>query len=331
MPKYLLLGAGFSRNWGGWLAAEAFEYLLGCPEIMPIPRLRELLWRHSQGGGFEDALAELQRDYRQHEAANLNHMRDLERAISRMFEDMNRGYFENPQFEFQQNIAFLVGKFLTRFDAIFTLNQDLLLEHAYAGGNVALLSNQRWNGAQLPGMRPRPDVVNPAANGWARTIWVSGPREEFIVQPRNQPIFKLHGSSNWNSDHGGPMLVIGGNKVQDIGFWPILQWNFEQFQASLTQPNSLLMVIGYGFRDAHINDTIAGAVMNQRLRMFVIAPEGAGLARNADRANANAIRGRVDMQVAFQQGLIGASRRPLREIFGGDGIEFAKVMRFFDA
>jgi hypothetical protein len=27
---YMLTGAGFSRNWGGWLADEAFEYLLGC-------------------------------------------------------------------------------------------------------------------------------------------------------------------------------------------------------------------------------------------------------------------------------------------------------------
>ncbi len=29
----LLLGAGFSRNWGGWPASEAFEYLLGCPQV----------------------------------------------------------------------------------------------------------------------------------------------------------------------------------------------------------------------------------------------------------------------------------------------------------
>ena len=28
MPNLLLIGAGFSRNWGGWLATEAFEHLL---------------------------------------------------------------------------------------------------------------------------------------------------------------------------------------------------------------------------------------------------------------------------------------------------------------
>jgi len=55
----LLTGTGFSRNWGGWLANEAFEYLLGCPEV--DDHLRHFLWKHKrQGGGFEDALAELQ-------------------------------------------------------------------------------------------------------------------------------------------------------------------------------------------------------------------------------------------------------------------------------
>jgi hypothetical protein len=34
MAHYLLTGAGFSYNWGGWLASEAFEYLLGAPERM---------------------------------------------------------------------------------------------------------------------------------------------------------------------------------------------------------------------------------------------------------------------------------------------------------
>jgi hypothetical protein len=45
MPHYLLTGAGFSANWGGWVASEAFENLLGTPEIMADPNLRDLLWR----------------------------------------------------------------------------------------------------------------------------------------------------------------------------------------------------------------------------------------------------------------------------------------------
>jgi hypothetical protein len=64
MSHLLLLGAGFSRNWGGWLAQEAFEYLLGCNEVISDGNLRELLWKHQEsGGGFEAALEELQRAY----------------------------------------------------------------------------------------------------------------------------------------------------------------------------------------------------------------------------------------------------------------------------
>jgi hypothetical protein len=43
MSHILLTGAGFSRNWGGWLATEAFEYLLGAVEV--DDQLRHLLWQ----------------------------------------------------------------------------------------------------------------------------------------------------------------------------------------------------------------------------------------------------------------------------------------------
>ncbi|MCP1845798.1 hypothetical protein ACVIHI_008738 [Bradyrhizobium sp. USDA 4524] len=52
MPLILLTGAGFSRNWGGWLANEVFEYLLGQDGLHL--RTRELLWDHKERGtGFE--------------------------------------------------------------------------------------------------------------------------------------------------------------------------------------------------------------------------------------------------------------------------------------
>lgn len=35
MTTTLLLGAGCTRNWGGWLAPEVLEHLLGRPEIDP--------------------------------------------------------------------------------------------------------------------------------------------------------------------------------------------------------------------------------------------------------------------------------------------------------
>jgi hypothetical protein len=63
IPHILLTGAGFSYNWGGYLAKEAFDYLLGVTE--PDDDLRRLLWAHQvKGWGFEITLAVSERNTR---------------------------------------------------------------------------------------------------------------------------------------------------------------------------------------------------------------------------------------------------------------------------
>jgi hypothetical protein len=55
MTHILLTGAGFSRNWGGWVTNEALEYLVGCPEV--TPNIGNVLWRNKlKGLGFEGPL-----------------------------------------------------------------------------------------------------------------------------------------------------------------------------------------------------------------------------------------------------------------------------------
>jgi hypothetical protein len=86
----LLTGAGFSRNCGGWLANEAFEYLLDCSEV--DDHLRHVLWKHKrQGGGFEDALAELQlENSRGARPSTRKQLDDLQAAIIGMFNAMDQ-------------------------------------------------------------------------------------------------------------------------------------------------------------------------------------------------------------------------------------------------
>ncbi len=178
-------------------------------------------------------------------------------------------------------------------------------------------------------MRP---VHNPAAtnaNSWAQRTLAPAPPAEFSIDPRYQPYFKLHGSSNWQEIHGAPMLIMGGNKIRDIQLSPVLSWYHEQFETRLYQGDVRLMVIGYGFRDTHINEVIMRAINERGLQMFVIVPEGGDLARRVNPTDQAAIREGTDLEATFERGLIGASRRSLREIFGGDSIEHNKVMRFF--
>lgn len=247
-----------------------------------------------------------------------------------MFADMNAALMEITGWEFQNHIDRTVGTFLTRFDAIFTLNQDVLLEHYYMNGNVGLSGKRKWAGVQLPGMKRIPAQEPIHSNSWARSTWSPLPEDLFIVDPACQPIFKLHGSSNWSRNDGRPMLIMGGAKSREIGQTPILNWYAEIFERTLSAQPSRLMVIGYGFRDEHINAVI-GRAAEHGLKLFVIAPEGAELARRLNPTRAGGIAVPTSLESIIEETLIGASRRPLSSIFGGDTAEHNKVMRFFDA
>ena len=69
------------RNWGAWLASEAFEYLIGDPAVTGNVRLSAALWKRPAAGGFEGAVHELERDPGSHSQV---YARDLRSAVSRM-------------------------------------------------------------------------------------------------------------------------------------------------------------------------------------------------------------------------------------------------------
>jgi hypothetical protein len=104
----LLLGAGFSQNWGGLLADAVFDYLLGCPEIQNSPEIKKVLWDKRAEGGFESALFEISK---KQEKTDYN---TLINAVIEMFTKMQNG-LRSP---FQDNT--ILHTFLQKFDAIFS-------------------------------------------------------------------------------------------------------------------------------------------------------------------------------------------------------------------
>jgi SIR2-like domain len=255
MPHYLLAGAGFSRNWGGWLANEAFEYLLGASEI--DGHLRSLLWDAKlRGEGFEGALAVAQQAYLFEKGPkSQNALGRLTQAVIGMFESMQRGFNNIEQADPRSDIS--VQEFLSQFDAIFTLNQDTLLETIYAG-NVRW--SERWYGSLLPYMKfvREPEWTYPSMLRELLTEDLA-----LIPDQNYQPIYKLHGSYNWLADpHGERLVVIGGNKSISIDKFAVLARYQSEFRLKLMEPKSFLMIIGYSFSDSHINSTIIDAIRN---------------------------------------------------------------------
>jgi hypothetical protein len=320
----LLTGAGFSRNWGGWLATEAFEYLIGCPEV--DEHLRHLLWKHKSRGGaaFEDALADLQSQVsRSASESTRKQLDDLQAAIIGMFNAMDQA-FASVQFEPQNQTTYLVRNFLARFDAIFTLNQDVLLERHYMAPSPA----GRWSGYQLPGTKfvgATPHVHDPAQQRTAMRL----PEDEanFAEQPGSQPYYKLHGSANWTGGGGagGRLIIMGGNKAVEIKQYPVLDWYHRQFRAYLSRA-ARLMIIGYSFSDAHINRTIIDGAKQEGIQVFIVDPLGVDVLNKQDPRH---VQVPSELMEALHPRIIGASRRPFLSAFSTDRVEFDRLSRFF--
>jgi hypothetical protein len=253
-------------------------------------------------GNFEDVLSQVQSSYLATRTdENQNRLNAMQEALANVFGRMN-AHFAARQFEFSNDIAHSIQKFLVRFDAIFTLNQDLLIEVHYNNNNVAIWHGTRWQGYELPGMRELP-LTDPIA-GRVRSKWV--PQDQFAQTPNMQPYFKLHGSTAWSAADGSPLMVMGRDKVGLIGSNAILKWNYEKFEQFLAQPDTRMMVIGYGFADDHINASIVNSYQQGRLRlMYLVHPSGKVV---LDRYPTAAIRVQASATAAAEQACAAAIR-----------------------
>ncbi len=324
-PHFLLTGAGFSYNWGGYLASEAFEFLLSVTQ--GDDHLRSLLWHdHRRGMGFEDILSKLQREFAaEYSPDREQNLRNLTTAVQRMFGSMVVS-FARTQFEpTPREAEFSVTKFLAKFDAIFTLNQDTLLEQHY----LPFVGERDFDQSlQFPGYvgACRPGIVRAldtlTFGELASRIELYKPAEDLTPLSRHQPYYKLHGSIDLKQSERGLMLIIGGNKAASIDEQPLLKSYHRIFEASLRRPGARLMVIGYSFGDAHINRMIVAGV-EAGLKLFIIDPLGADVIGSNKSLPFNP-------GFEFRNSIIGASRRPLLTALSGrDIVEFNKINRFF--
>jgi SIR2-like domain len=325
IPHILLTGAGFSYNWGGYLAKEAFDYLLGITET--DDELRRLLWAHqAKGWGFETTLAVLRKEYEENYSPQVEQdYQNMTSAVRRMFGDMWLAFQQSKFDEPFEDHRLGVIRFLTRFDAIFTLNQDTLLETHY----LPVVQKEDFDKNTYQGPHNiaayRPGLVNAnetltfgSADSRIR-LFKTG--EDFSVVPNLQPYFKLHGSIDIQ-DGRNMMLILGGDKQVDIAKHPVLESYHAQFRHRLNMKDARLMVIGYSFADHHINEIIFDAIQNSGLKLFIVGPNGA---RTIWVENQN-----INPGQPIKNAIVGASSRPLRSTLSGrDMVELMKIERFF--
>lgn len=316
--RALLTGAGFTKNWGGHLAAEIWPLLASTGAVRGSSALRRL-FRETMGF-FEDALAKARIATLKGEVTNAE-IAALEKGIIDVFIEQERtinGNYIGGTLN-DRNVEEMLSLFgkgprnagnrFAGLDSgyIFTLNQDLLVERV-------TVNRHMFDQPVTPGVAPLTDQQRLGRNNFRPT------NERHLLETRrdrsNAPLtlagnlnyVKLHGSYEWRSDDGRNVLVVGGSKEETIREFAVLGTYLELFGAVCSTRDLRLMVIGYGFADEHINKVIADGARNNGLTVFLVDPRPP---QQTDRL----LRAKNDDGIAIADAIGGWSTKPLAETF----------------
>ncbi len=266
----LLTGAGFTANFGTPVASQVHNLICNHTQVVADPALK--------------ALAETQPDYEQlyntvvNGAYSPQNKTAIQTAVSSAYGQIDatlrRLHTPTASGLSVLRVQELIGCFCVRngqTGVCFTLNQDLYLErHQYNRGRPTL------PGIRVPIEWFQPYSADAAATAFQAALPTAAQVSTFPAidtRPTDLAYVKLHGSCNWTSAVRPQQMVIGTDKTGQIAAEPLLAWYFSQFRNALHAGDVRLLCIGYGFRDAHVNEVIADAMQSAGLRLFVMNPK----------------------------------------------------------
>lgn len=276
--KVLLLGAGFTANFGAPVASQVWNDLFNYPALQRNFRLRSVLKSHYEKSDFEGYFSEVV-----HNVGFTNEEKKIVvTAVIEIYERIN-SYTERLMIHdnssgvcFEKLICFL-KKFSNLEHGkgfIFTLNQDLFLEKLV---NKYLRKNSVFSDLLIA----YPAINVPYINDdWKSELPSRELLDNWLIKPncggslnaeRTFPFYvKLHGSSGWtNRNNEISYPVIGKNKSYQISQEPLLKWYMELFENNLSESIDIC-IIGYSFSDNHINEVIMKSMQNNQSSLYVV-------------------------------------------------------------
>ena len=106
-------------------------------------------------------------------------------------------------------------------------------------------------------------------------------------------------------------MIIGTTKERMIGEHPLFAWYLEAFKWAIARGNQKLLIIGYGFRDEHINRVLLEGVQNHGLRLYILTITPLDQLR-LEMTNGNY------WALPLLDGIMGYYPYPLSDVFPGD-------------
>lgn len=259
----LLTGAGFTANFGGFLSREMWSWIFNNPKLNNAGQLKQKLRKKFD---FEEIYSDVfdeRSGLPDHEVQIFKDV--VNEAYVSMDNVIQSGWDSLPLHP--SDVRSFLDRFSTSSNACFTLNQDMTVEKRFGWRPLVPHSTNyagNWG-----------DVSNTDLNSnTPKQLPTTEDLETFKTQVGSANYYiKLHGSLRWTNSDGGDSKVIGINKMNTIAKIPLLNWYFELFRQAITAGNVKLLIIGYGFRDPHVNQLLAQACENNGLKLFIVSPE----------------------------------------------------------
>ncbi len=271
MNRYLLLGAGFSNNFGLPLAKEIWGEILNSDFASKNRENQELMDLIQNEYNFEIIYNEI---LSHEEKFDKNVINDFQRLLEKIYMKMDRK-LTNFILSKQKRINLSSLKcFINRFSnnednngIIFTLNQDLFFERFFMQHHststeklIIPFINKNWYDTKYD--IPLLDF---------ETIKIDKKIHSKEPNYNNFLYAKLHGSFDWRFEgENRSLMVIGTSKKNHINKYEILKRNFSIFENNIKDNSKKkILVIGYSFNDSHINYVLK----KSNCELYIVSPE----------------------------------------------------------
>lgn len=274
----ILTGAGFTANFGGFLARDMWAKIFNHPNLQAHSVLRENFLRGDFD--FEKIYSEVLDSEHIEESVKIDFIKsvesayaDLDNSIKDWIPEGENGLNISGEGGFNKILDLCMGDRNTK-SLIFTLNQDLFFE-------------RHWQLKQKEQPIFRSFGAKPFDDNYCRRV-VTIDKGQFITLPTKEDMeklkndfsnhsgfayIKLHGSYGWLAQDKTMLgaMAVGINKPEAIDREPLLKWYSELFKEVVEGGNKKILIIGYGFRDKHINNVLFKGVQNG-LKLYIINP-----------------------------------------------------------
>ncbi len=271
----LLTGAGYTANFGGFVASDMYEKIFNNSRINSLSDTAGGIIRNSDDLDYEGIYSEIDASSSVNPEDKILARELVVDAYKALDKELKRGPTKanGTYSKFGRTlIQRIIGRG-TQKGFFFTTNQDLLQEsrsgmkaYGIPISDAEKLNKkqilERKDFIQLPNLK---DIEKLKARIQGTERHVGDYRD---LNDLNY--IKLHGSYGWLSADGSDGMIFGKNKPRDLEKEPLLAFYLRLFREVLCKDGATLIVIGYSFRDKHINDVILEAVKNHDLHLVIV-------------------------------------------------------------